>query len=139
MLVRFAEQEEIAKSKAIGEPLTWRVALETLRIFPPVFGGFRKALKDIEFEGYLIPKGWQLAKRNLLKLIGNNHKRGRSELVSLLKPEVKAVCSEMDAQVYMHQHGKQMVKSMLIYGVGVHDDSGVRIPDTTGVRVPGED
>ncbi|KAK9133447.1 hypothetical protein Scep_012975 [Stephania cephalantha] len=58
VLVRFAEQEEIAKSKAIGEPLTWRVALETLRIFPPVFGGFRKALKDIEFGGYLIPKGW---------------------------------------------------------------------------------
>ncbi|KAK9155748.1 hypothetical protein Sjap_003228 [Stephania japonica] len=64
------EQEEIAKSKAIGEPLTWedvskmkytwRVALETLRIFPPVFGGFRKALKDIEFGGYLIPKGWQI-------------------------------------------------------------------------------
>ncbi|KAM4102946.1 hypothetical protein ACJW30_06G041200 [Castanea mollissima] len=63
------EQEEIAKSKPPGEFLnwedlakmkyTWRVAMETLRIHPPVFGGFRKALKDIEYGGYLIPKGWQ--------------------------------------------------------------------------------
>ncbi|KAM4092463.1 hypothetical protein ACB094_06G041100 [Castanea mollissima] len=63
------EQEEIAKSKPPGEFLnwedlakmkyTWIVAMETLRIHPPVFGGFRKALKDIEYGGYLIPKGWQ--------------------------------------------------------------------------------
>ncbi|CAI0379880.1 unnamed protein product [Linum tenue] len=39
---------------------TWRVAQETMRMFPPIFGGFRNALKDIEFEGYLIPKGWQV-------------------------------------------------------------------------------
>ncbi|KAG6637573.1 hypothetical protein CIPAW_11G188000 [Carya illinoinensis] len=61
------EQEEIAKSKPSGEFLTWedlakmkytwRVAMETLRMVPPVFGGFRTALKDIEFGGYLIPKG----------------------------------------------------------------------------------
>ncbi|KAJ7960751.1 Cytochrome P450 family protein [Quillaja saponaria] len=64
------EQQEIAKSKASGESLTWddlakmkytwRVAMETLRMFPPVFGGFRKALTDIEYDGYLIPKGWQI-------------------------------------------------------------------------------
>ncbi|KAL5548333.1 hypothetical protein UlMin_003564 [Ulmus minor] len=46
-------QEEIAKSKAFGEFLTWedlakmkftwRVAMETLRVVPPVFGGFKKA------------------------------------------------------------------------------------------------
>ncbi|KAH0986924.1 hypothetical protein GBA52_014101, partial [Prunus armeniaca] len=63
------EQEEIAKSKSPGEFLTWedlakmkytwRVAMETMRITPPVFGGFRKALKDIDFDGFLIPKGWQ--------------------------------------------------------------------------------
>lgn len=29
-------------------------------MIPPVFGGFRKALKDVEFGGYLIPKGWQI-------------------------------------------------------------------------------
>ncbi|KAG8637047.1 hypothetical protein MANES_15G073000v8 [Manihot esculenta] len=65
------EQEEIAKSKHRGEPLTWedltkmkytwRVAMETMRMFPPIFGGFRQAAKDIEFDGYIIPKGWQVS------------------------------------------------------------------------------
>jgi cytochrome P450 len=40
---------------------TWKVALETLRMFPPIFGGFRKAVKDIEYNGYIIPKGWQVS------------------------------------------------------------------------------
>lgn len=63
------EQEEIAKGKVEGEPLTWndvskmkytwRVTTELLRLIPPVFGGFRQVLMDIEYEGYLIPKGWQ--------------------------------------------------------------------------------
>jgi len=64
------EHEEIAKNKADGEALswedlskmklTWRVAQETLRIVPPGIGGLRIALEDIEFEGYCIPKGWQV-------------------------------------------------------------------------------
>ncbi|XP_004299710.1 PREDICTED: cytochrome P450 716B1-like [Fragaria vesca subsp. vesca] len=64
------EQEEIARSKSAGEFLTWedlakmkytwRVAQETLRVTPPIFGSFRTAMKDIEFGGYLIPKGWQI-------------------------------------------------------------------------------
>ncbi|CAI9087829.1 OLC1v1022005C2 [Oldenlandia corymbosa var. corymbosa] len=64
------EQEEIAKSKANEEPLTWddlakmkytwRVATESLRMYPPVFCSFRQALEDIEYEGYIIPKGWQV-------------------------------------------------------------------------------
>ncbi|KAM0881065.1 hypothetical protein ACQ4PT_033186 [Festuca glaucescens] len=64
------EHEEIAKNKADGEALTWedltkmkltwRVAQETLRVVPPIFGSFRKALEDIEFDGYCIPKGWQV-------------------------------------------------------------------------------
>ena len=69
----FAEQEDIVKSKkSSGESVltwedlakmkyTWKVALETLRMFPPIFGGFRNTLKDIEFGGYLIPKGWQVS------------------------------------------------------------------------------
>ena len=67
----FAEQEDIAKSKSSEELLTWedltkmkytwKVALETLRVFPPVFGGFRKALKDVEYRGYLIPQGWNVS------------------------------------------------------------------------------
>ncbi|XP_061984535.1 cytochrome P450 716B1-like [Populus nigra] len=64
------EQEQIAQSKQKGELLTWddlakmkyswRVAQETLRLVSPIFGGFRKAVKDIEYDGYLIPKGWQI-------------------------------------------------------------------------------
>lgn len=65
------EHEEIAKGKPSGEFLTWedlakmkytwRVALETLRMVPPVFAGFRTVLKDIEFGGYLIPEGWKVS------------------------------------------------------------------------------
>lgn len=64
------EHEEIAKNKGDGEALdwedlakmkyTWRVALETLRLVPPIFGNFRRAIQDVEFDGYLIPKGWQV-------------------------------------------------------------------------------
>lgn len=64
------EQEEIAKGKLLGETLTWedlskmkytwRVAMETLRRFSPIFGGFRKTTTDIEYGGYIIPKGWQI-------------------------------------------------------------------------------
>uniref|UniRef100_A0A453Q0F0 Cytochrome P450 716B1 n=1 Tax=Aegilops tauschii subsp. strangulata TaxID=200361 RepID=A0A453Q0F0_AEGTS len=64
------EHEEIARSKGDGEALawedltkmklTWRVAQEILRVVPPIFGSFRRALEDVEFDGYLIPKGWQV-------------------------------------------------------------------------------
>ncbi|KAM0914425.1 hypothetical protein ACQ4PT_011601 [Festuca glaucescens] len=64
------EHEEIARNKAQGEALTWedlskmkftwRVAQETLRLVPPVLGNFRTALEDTEFDGYFIPKGWQV-------------------------------------------------------------------------------
>ncbi|KAH7844726.1 hypothetical protein Vadar_031013 [Vaccinium darrowii] len=64
------EQEEIAKGKTPGELLTWediakmkytwQVAMETLRMVPPIFGGFRRTLKDIEYGGFIIPKGWQI-------------------------------------------------------------------------------
>ncbi|VAH36194.1 unnamed protein product [Triticum turgidum subsp. durum] len=67
---RDTEHEEIAKNKGDGEALTWedlakmkltwRVAQETLRVVPPIFGNFRRALEDTEFDGYLIPKGWQV-------------------------------------------------------------------------------
>ncbi|KAF8397113.1 hypothetical protein HHK36_016020 [Tetracentron sinense] len=39
---------------------TWRVAQELMRIIPPVFGNFRRAVKDTSFGGYDIPKGWQV-------------------------------------------------------------------------------
>ncbi|OEL26774.1 Cytochrome P450 716B1 [Dichanthelium oligosanthes] len=64
------EQEEIARCKAAGEALswedlckmryTWAAAMETLRLVPPAFSMLRRALTDVEYGGYLIPKGWQV-------------------------------------------------------------------------------
>ncbi|CAJ1960592.1 unnamed protein product [Sphenostylis stenocarpa] len=39
---------------------TWRVAQELMRMIPPLFGSFRKALKDTNYQGYDIPRGWQV-------------------------------------------------------------------------------
>jgi cytochrome P450 len=71
IMVIIAEQKQIAQSKQKGELLTWddlakmkyswRVAQETLRMVSPIFGGFRKAVQDLEYDGYLIPKGWQVS------------------------------------------------------------------------------
>ncbi|KAK9064187.1 hypothetical protein SSX86_015567 [Deinandra increscens subsp. villosa] len=64
------EQEEIASKKAYEEALTWedltkmkytwKVATERTRINPPVALSFRRAKQDIEYEGFIIPKGWQV-------------------------------------------------------------------------------
>ncbi|GJT40555.1 cytochrome P450 716B1-like protein [Tanacetum coccineum] len=64
------EQEEISKGKSVEEALTWedltkmkytwRVASEMLRMYSPVPMFFRQVVQDIEYEGYLIPKGWQV-------------------------------------------------------------------------------
>ncbi|CAK7339979.1 unnamed protein product [Dovyalis caffra] len=39
---------------------SWRVAQEVMRFYPPIFGNFRQITKDINFDGFDIPKGWQL-------------------------------------------------------------------------------
>ncbi|KAB2610887.1 taxadiene 5-alpha hydroxylase [Pyrus ussuriensis x Pyrus communis] len=39
---------------------TWQVARESMRLFPPIFGSFRKAIADIEYEGFTIPRGWKV-------------------------------------------------------------------------------
>ncbi|XP_024542157.1 cytochrome P450 716B1 [Selaginella moellendorffii] len=39
---------------------TWQVVQESMRMRPPVGGGFREALVDLEFDGYVVPKGWKL-------------------------------------------------------------------------------
>ncbi|KAK4577912.1 hypothetical protein RGQ29_028160 [Quercus rubra] len=39
---------------------TWQVARESMRLFLPIFGSFRKAIADIEYEGLTIPKGWKV-------------------------------------------------------------------------------
>jgi cytochrome P450 len=45
-----------------------QVLREVLRLVPPVGGGFRTVLEPCEFNGYQIPKGW-----NLLYQIGSTH------------------------------------------------------------------
>ncbi|GLJ12633.1 hypothetical protein SUGI_0194930 [Cryptomeria japonica] len=64
------EQTQFLSGKEPNEPLrwednqkmkyTWMVAQEILRLVPPIFGSFKKATKVIEYEGYIIPKGWQI-------------------------------------------------------------------------------
>ncbi|KAG4952998.1 hypothetical protein JHK87_038592 [Glycine soja] len=44
---------------------TWQVARGSMRLFPPIFGSFRKAITDIEYEGFIIPRGW----KNLVQLL----------------------------------------------------------------------
>ncbi|KAG2660904.1 abscisic acid 8'-hydroxylase 1 [Panicum virgatum] len=65
------EQEEIARSKCSPDaPLTWadtrrmrmtsRVIQETMRVASILSFTFREAVEDVEYQGYLIPKGWKV-------------------------------------------------------------------------------
>ncbi|KAH9311008.1 hypothetical protein KI387_026043, partial [Taxus chinensis] len=62
-------QTDVLAGKHSDEPLAWedvkkmeythKVVNETLRMVPPVFGGFRVTIQDVQYKGYTIPKGWQ--------------------------------------------------------------------------------
>ncbi|KAF9595748.1 hypothetical protein IFM89_003490 [Coptis chinensis] len=52
--------EKLTWSEVQKMKYTWRFAQELMRITPPVFGSFRKAVKDTSFGGYDIPQGWQI-------------------------------------------------------------------------------
>ncbi|GLJ24765.1 hypothetical protein SUGI_0473340 [Cryptomeria japonica] len=66
------EQMEIKKEKEASQvdllqwddlqkmKYTWRAAQETLRLYPPAGGTWRKAIVDISYSGFTIPKGWKL-------------------------------------------------------------------------------
>ncbi|KAL3717571.1 hypothetical protein ACJRO7_009069 [Eucalyptus globulus] len=63
LLVLRDENEEPIDEETIVDDLIvypWRVAEELIRLIPIVFGSFRKALKNISFGGYDIPKGWRV-------------------------------------------------------------------------------
>jgi len=65
------EQASIARDKELsGEPLSWndtrrmkmtsRVIQETMRVASILSFTFREAVEDVEYQGYLIPKGWKV-------------------------------------------------------------------------------
>ncbi|PSR89296.1 Abscisic acid 8'-hydroxylase [Actinidia chinensis var. chinensis] len=65
------EQEAIVREKSDEDkvltwadtkkmPITSRVIQETLRVASILSFTFREAVEDVEFEGYLIPKGWKV-------------------------------------------------------------------------------
>ncbi|KAH9296894.1 hypothetical protein KI387_028576, partial [Taxus chinensis] len=54
------EGEEISWNDLKTMKYTWQVVQETMRMFPPVFGSYRKAITDIHYDGYTIPKGWKI-------------------------------------------------------------------------------
>lgn len=62
-----AEQMEIKRDKGalLWDDLqkmkyTWRAAQETLRLYPPAGGTWRKAIVDISYAGFTIPRGWKV-------------------------------------------------------------------------------
>ncbi|GLJ12041.1 hypothetical protein SUGI_0182670 [Cryptomeria japonica] len=65
-----AEQEAIRRAKGCDGHLTWedtknmpltcRVIQETLRVATILSFTFREAVQDVEYKGYLIPKGWKV-------------------------------------------------------------------------------
>nr|AKH04264.1 putative hydroxylase [Taxus baccata] len=64
------EQTEVLAGRQRNGALAWedvkkmeythKVVYEALRMVPPVFGGFRVTVQDVQYKGYTIPKGWQL-------------------------------------------------------------------------------
>ncbi|KAH9297155.1 hypothetical protein KI387_028837, partial [Taxus chinensis] len=53
------EGEEISWKDVKAMKYTWQAVQETLRMISPVIGILRKAMTDIHYDGYTIPKGWQ--------------------------------------------------------------------------------
>jgi cytochrome P450 family 26 subfamily A len=43
---------------------TWQVMQECLRLQPAVEVGFRECIKEFEYEGFTIPKGWRVSFNN---------------------------------------------------------------------------
>ncbi|KAI7752978.1 hypothetical protein M8C21_026719 [Ambrosia artemisiifolia] len=64
VLQSVTEEQEAIKTLSWADtkkmPITSRVIQETLRVASILSFTFREAVQDVEFEGYLIPKGWKV-------------------------------------------------------------------------------
>ncbi|KMS94994.1 hypothetical protein BVRB_013390 [Beta vulgaris subsp. vulgaris] len=54
------EAENLTMEDVMRMKYTWQVARESIRLCPPIFGSFRRAISDIKFDGFTIPKGWKV-------------------------------------------------------------------------------
>ncbi|VVB03165.1 unnamed protein product [Arabis nemorensis] len=54
------EEEHLTVEDVKKMTYSWQVVREAMRLSPPVFGSFRKAVVDIDYGGYTIPKGWKI-------------------------------------------------------------------------------
>jgi cytochrome P450 len=48
---------------------SWQTIQETMRVEPPVLGGFREAIQEFQFGGHTIPKGWKASTQAKLQNI----------------------------------------------------------------------
>ncbi|CAO2814171.1 unnamed protein product [Amaranthus hypochondriacus] len=54
------KEEKLTMDDVMKMKYTWQFAREVMRLNPPVFGSFRRAICDIKFDGFTIPKGWKV-------------------------------------------------------------------------------
>ncbi|XP_068654579.1 taxadiene 5-alpha hydroxylase-like [Aristolochia californica] len=59
-ILRKKEGEELTMEDIQKMTYTWQVSRESMRLIPPIFGSFRKAVVDIDYLGFTIPKGWKV-------------------------------------------------------------------------------
>nr|GMD99236.1 abscisic acid 8'-hydroxylase 1-like [Ipomoea batatas] len=59
-IMRSKEEKVLSWEDTKKMPITTRVIQETLRVASILSFTFREAVEDVEFEGYLIPKGWKV-------------------------------------------------------------------------------
>ncbi|XP_022772191.1 abscisic acid 8'-hydroxylase 4-like isoform X2 [Durio zibethinus] len=52
--------QPLSWSQTRNMPITYKVILETLRMASIISFTFREAVADVEYKGYLIPKGWKV-------------------------------------------------------------------------------
>lgn len=59
-IMKYKEEKVLTWADTKKMPITTRVIQETLRVASVLSFTFREAVEDVEFNGYLIPKGWKV-------------------------------------------------------------------------------